>query len=149
MHKRSQSILGLLMMGGVVACGGPFVNFPGGALSGALEPAPKSWVATNEIDTIQFESNPVEPYSVNIWVVALGAHLYVHSGDNRTQWVENIEADPKVRLQVEDTVYELVAERVTDQSEFDRFGDAYADKYYGRPGNEVVSEVYVFRLSAR
>ena len=98
---------------------------------------------------MQLETRPDDPYSVNIWVIALGDHLYVHAGDNRSRWVENMEADPNVRLRVDDSLYDLVAARVTSQEEFDRFGDAYERKYGRRPGNENVAEAYLFRLAAR
>jgi hypothetical protein len=86
---------------------------------------------------------------VNIWAVASGEHLYVHAGANRSAWVEHIEADPKVRLRVNDSIYELAAARVEGQDEFDRFSDAYEKKYGRRPRNENVAEAYLFRLGAR
>ena len=101
------------------------------------------------VTTVQFETNPVEPYSVNIWVIAMDPYLYVHAGANRAQWVENMEADARVRLQVEDSIYELKAARVAGQDEFDRFSDAYEKKYGRRPRNESVEEAYLFRLAAR
>jgi hypothetical protein len=130
-------------------CGGPFVLFPGGALEGQTAAVPESWAFTDEVDTIQLETNPAEPYSVNIWMIAIDPNLYVHAGDNRAQWIENMEADPKVRLQVTDSIYELTAARVESQGVFDRFADAYEKKYGRRPGNENVSEAYLFRLAAR
>ena len=86
---------------------------------------------------------------MNIWVIALDENLYVHAGDNRAAWVENLEADPNVRLQVNDSIYELSGARVETQEEFDRFSDAYEQKYGRRPGNENVAEAYLFRLAAR
>ena len=77
---------------------------------------------------------------MNIWVIALDPHLYVHAGTNRSTWVENIEADPNVRLRVNDSIYELEATRVDAQEEFDRFSDAYEKKYGTRPRNESVRE---------
>ena len=139
-------LLGLALLSG---CGGPFLLVSGGQLEGTLAPLPESWAFTDAIDTIQLETNPAEPYSVNIWVAAVDPFLYVHAGDNRSTWVAHMEADPRVRLQVEDAIFELSAERVTEQAEFDRFSDAYAAKYYGRPGNENVGEAYLFRLSGR
>jgi hypothetical protein len=133
----------------LVACEGPFLLLPGGALEGQPKEAPASWAFTDEIETIQLETRPAEPYSVNIWVTAIDPHLYVHAGDNRAAWVENMEADPDVRLGVEDSVYELSAARVETQDEFDRFSDAYEKKYGRRPGNEDVTEAYLFRLEAR
>ena len=58
--------------------------------------------------TIQLETRPADPYSVNIWVIALGEHLYVHAGANRSEWVEHMEADPNVRLRVGDSIYECI-----------------------------------------
>ena len=144
--RLAASVLVVLWLAG---CEGPFANFPGGALGGTPTAVPGSWAFTDDIDTIQLETNPAEPYSVNIWVVALDDKLYVHAGDNRAAWVAHIEADSSVRLQADDAVYELAASRVTGQAEFDRFADAYADKYYGRPGNENIGEIYLFRLAAR
>ncbi len=133
----------------LAACGGPTLLLPGGALEGPTVAAPDSWAFTDEIDTIQLESGPADPYSVNIWVIALGEHLYVHAGTNRAQWVGNMEADPNVRLQANGSLYELAASRVEGQVEFDRFSDAYESKYGRRPGNEDVTEAYLFRLAAR
>jgi len=132
-----------------LACGGPFVLLPGGALEGEVAPVPESWAFIDEISTIQLETNPAEPYSVNIWVIALGDHLYVHAGANRSAWVGHMEQDPNVRLRAGDSIYELAAARVETQDEFDRFSDAYEAKYGRRPRNEKVTEAYLFRLGPR
>jgi hypothetical protein len=101
------------------------------------------------VDTVQLETRPAQPYSVNIWATAAGEQLYVHAGANRSTWVEYIEADPNVRLRVNESIYELAASRVEDQTEFDRFSAAYEKKYGRRPRNESVAEAYLFRLIAR
>ena len=133
----------------VAGCGGPFVLLPGGALEGAAVATPDSWSFTDEVDTVQLETRPADPYSVNIWVVALDENLYVHAGTNRSKWVENMETDPNVRIRIDDSIYELVASRVEGQQEFDRFSNAYEQKYGRRPGNENADDAYLFRLSAR
>jgi hypothetical protein len=130
-------------------CSGPVVLLPGKALEGQTVAAPAEWAFTDAVSTVQLETQPADPYSVNIWVIALGEHLYVHAGANRSEWVEHMEADPKVRLRVGDSIYELAAARVTGQDEFDRFSDAYEKKYDRRPRNENVAEAYLFRLAAR
>ncbi len=142
-------LLVLLLASPVVGCGGPFVLLPGGALEGETVPLPDGWAFTDEFKTIQLETLPADPYSVNIWVTAAGESLYVHAGASRATWVENMEKDPKVRLRVEDEIYELAAARVTGQDEFDRFSDAYEKKYGRRPRNGNVAEAYLFRLGAR
>jgi hypothetical protein len=60
-----------------------------------------------------------------------------------------MEADSRVRLRADGTIYELEAFRVAEQSEFDRFADVYEKKYGNRPRNESVQEAYLFRLAPR
>ncbi|MDP6977998.1 MAG: nitroreductase/quinone reductase family protein [Myxococcota bacterium] len=132
-----------------VACSGPFVLFPGGALEGRIATAPTDWGFTADTDTIQLETNPGDPYSVNIWAIGLGNVLYVHAGASHATWIENMEADPRVRVRIGETVYELNAARVEDQAEFDRFSAVYEEKYGNPPRNPSVEEAYLFRLRPR
>lgn len=143
------AFVALLLAAPLAGCGGPFVLMPGGALEGSTVAAPADWSFTDAVSTVQLETNPADPYSVNIWAIALGEHLYVHAGANRSTWVEHMEADPKVRVRVNESIYELAAARVGEQAEFDRFSDAYEKKYGRRPRNEKVGEAYLFRLAAR
>ena len=149
MVKRTRFFLTFMLAASIAGCGGPFVLLPGGALEGSTVATPDDWSFTDAVDTVQLETRPADPYSVNIWVIAIGKTLYVHAGANRSKWVENMEADPNVRLRVNDSIYELVASRVDAQEEFDRFSDAYEQKYGRRPRNENVAEAYLFRLAAR
>lgn len=131
------------------ACDGPFLTIPGGALEGSARPVPSDWVFTDEISTIEVETRPTDPYSINIWAVAMDDRLYLHAGANRTRWVRNLEAEPSVRVRIEGSVYDLTASRVRDPGEFADFSDAFERKYDQRPRNENVAEAYVFRLSRR
>jgi hypothetical protein len=149
MITRPALLLALLLIGPMAGCGGPLFLLPGGALQGTTVPTPTSWSFTDDVKTVQLETRPADPYSVNIWVIAIDEHLYVHAGANRSAWVENIEADTNVRLRVDDSIYALVASRVEGQEEFDRFSDAYEAKYGRRPRNGNVAEAYLFRLAAR
>lgn len=142
-------LFALVSIASTVGCSNPWLLMPGGALEGKSSPTPESWSFTDDVETVQLETRPADPYSVNIWVIALGESLYVHAGANRSTWVEYIEADPNVRLRVNDSIYELSASRVDAQGEFDRFSDAYEKKYGRRPRNENVGEAYLFRLAAR
>ena len=123
--------------------------FSGGRLEGNLADSPQDWTELASREVIQLETNPENPYSVNLWIVGEGTDLYVHAGANRAAWVENMEADPDVRLLIGDMLYELKGERVTSQAEFDAFADAYEGKYGRRPRNENVGEAYLFRLIPR
>lgn len=147
--KKSVLLLALVLSASIAGCEGPFVLLPGGALEGATAATPDSWTFTDAVDTVQLETRPHDPYSVNIWATAVGDGLYLHAGANRSAWVEHMEAHPDVRLRVNDSIYELAASRVDSQEEFDRFSDAYESKYGNRPRNESVVEAYLFRLEAR
>lgn len=146
--------LRLLLVGTVLAqaltlgCG-PIVLFPGGQLAGQVHPTPDDWGFLAEISTIQLESRPSDPYSVNIWITEIGSSLYLHAGAKRANWVEHIEADPRVRVRVEDKIFELRGTRVEDEAEFALFANAYEEKFSIRPRNENVDEVYLIRLEAR
>jgi hypothetical protein len=128
---------------------GPVLLMPGGQLSGPVEAAPSDWSFSDEISTIQLETRPADPYSINIWAVGLGDRLYVHAGANRSRWVEHLVADPLVRVRVAGKLYPMATIRVEDAAEFASFADAYEKKYGMRPRNENVSEVYLYRLGAR
>ncbi len=133
----------------LVAGCGPFLVLPGGKLDGVTARAPSDWSFSDEVDTVQLETRPEDPYSVNVWAVAMGPLLYVHAGANRSSWVEHMEANSDVRVRVEDKLYDLRASRVESEDEFARFSDAYEEKYGSRPRNENVAEAYLFRLEAR
>jgi len=141
--------LALVLVGPLPGCQGPFALLPGGALEGPTLAAPDDWSFTDAVSTVQLETRPADPYSVNIWAIGSGDHVYVHAGATRSTWVENMEADPMVRLRVSGSIYEPAAVRVESQDEFDRFSDAYEKKYGRRPRNENVAEAYLFRLGAR
>ena len=124
----------------------PVFMLPGGALSGTVTAAPDDWSFTNTIDTVQIETRPSDPYSVNIWLISLNEAIYIHAGANRATWVEHLESDGTINVRVGEMIYPLHATRVTEQSEFDQFSDAYEQKYDRRPRNENVTEAYLFRL---
>ena len=145
MRKLFAPLLAICFLG----CGSPVALLPGGALEGSVSPAPADWSFSDAVDTVQLETRPGDPYSVNIWMIGLAEHAYVHAGANRAAWVEHMEANPNVRLGVEGALYELAAARVTTQDEFDRFSAAYEKKYGNRPRNESVTEAYLFRLTPR
>jgi len=145
LFARLIALSSLLLLAGC----GPFLFFPGGKLDGSTAQAPSDWSSISEVGTIQLETRPEDPYSVNIWAVGMGPVLYVNAGASRANWVEHMEANADVRVRIEDKLYELRTSRVEDQAEFTRFSDAYEEKYGSRPRNENVEEAYLFRLESR
>ena len=126
-----------------------YIPFSAGELEGTLTPPPADWTEVAAPKVIRLETNPAEPYSVKLWIVGEGDKLYVHAGANRTTWVEHIDVDPRVRVLIEDALFELQAERVTSQEEFDAFAATYKTKYGNRPRNGNVDEAYLFNLTPR
>jgi hypothetical protein len=133
----------------IALAGCDMIPFSGGQLQGEVTPVPAEWSEVASADVIELETNPQAPYSVKLWIIGNGPNLYVHAGANRATWVEHIEADPRVRVLIDGALYELDAQRVTTQTEFDAFSDLYEEKYGRRPRNENVGEAYLFRLLPR
>lgn len=135
-------LLSVVML--VAGCSEPLGVFPGGSLSGEMRQAPLEWMGAPE--TIQLETNPEDPYSINIWAVDIGDKLYIATGEDGTTWSEHIERDPNVRARVDGIVYELVATRVTDPVEHADVLDMYIQKYDVDVEGSWVETGMIFRL---
>lgn len=132
----------------LLACD-PLVMIPGGSLSGEVKPAPASWSFTDAVETVQLETRPEDPYSVNIWGVAVGDDFYVASGKADNTWARAIAEDDRVRLRVEGAVYELRAVRDDSPEGRDLFLAAAQAKYDFEPDPGQASDAVLFRLVAR
>ena len=130
------------------ACGGPLVVFPGGALNGPVRPAPQGFGFARDAGTVQLETRPEDAYSVNIACTVVGDQIYVSAGANRARWVEHIEANPLVRLRIDGEIYELRAERGTDEAEMRAFAAEWTQNRWARDPT-TLAEVWVYRLEAR
>jgi hypothetical protein len=107
----------------------PFIGFPGGGLSGVATEKPDQWGPEAQAYTVQVETRPADPYSVNLWGVAIGPDYYVATSEVGTEWSRNLDADPNVRLKISDAVYALQAVKVSKANERKRVSDAYLQKY--------------------
>jgi hypothetical protein len=139
----------LLFALAVTACKGPWLLLPGGKLDGASAPAPSEWTLPEDSGTAQLETRPDDPYSVNIAFTVLDRHLYVNAGGTETQWVKNIAANPRVRLRMDGTLYDLRAERVTDPGEIQAFAAAWLAQSTFRRDPTGFDEVWLYRLAPR
>jgi len=131
----------------VLACD-PIVMIPGGELAGELQPAPENWAFTNEVDTVQLETNPDDPYSVNIWCVATERGLYV-AGSKTSQWTENVSADGRVRLRVDGKLYELMGTEASADADVEAFVAAAGVKYDFEMEPDQREASILFRLDPR
>ena len=140
--------LGLVL--GALACNGPIVMLPGGQLEGEVAPTPEWTSLEDPYGTAQLETLPEDPYSVNLAYTVVDGRLYVNAGDTETRWVENMNADPRVRLRIDGRIYELRAERVRDPEEIAAFGQVWTSQsFFLRDPSQLDGEVWVDRLVAR
>jgi hypothetical protein len=142
-----RKLLVLLSTAAVVACG-PLVMLPGGKLSGGVKPVPADWSFSDSIDTVQLETRPRDPYSVNVWGTAAGADFYI-GGSKKNRWIAHIAEDPNVRLKLGDDVYELRAELTDDPADLDAFLAAVKRKYDFEPEPDQRAEAVLLKLEAR
>ncbi len=143
----SAAIVTLAVTG--VGCNGPFALLPGGRLDGEVKPAPSDWAFAGEYGTVQLETHPVDPYSVNIAFTVIEGRLYINAGDTQTRWVKNIAASPLVRLRMNGALYDLRAERVTDAAEISAFGRVWTSQSMFLRDPSELDEVWLYRLASR
>lgn len=150
---RPRTTLALLLP--LLVATGPCGPIPGGRLDGAAASAPADWRFTDAVSTIQVETRPEEPYSVTTWCFTDGAGLYVPSrGAAEKPWVQHVGRDPRVRLRIEDRVYEMTATRVTDEAELRRLIPLLRAKYrmarWGMDDDPAASPgTWFFRMAPR
>lgn len=109
-----------LLLGGITACGGPFLMLPGGALTGQTFTAPvDDWSFVNDT-FLELETRPDDPYSVQLNYVVRDGKLYIDPAEGR-EWLEHIREDPRVRARFGSTVYPLIAVLVGKPGELEDF----------------------------
>lgn len=131
----------------LVSCGEPISMIPGGELSGQVQAPPPDWSDIPE--TIQVETRPSNPYSINIWSVAIGHDLYISTGAGGTTWSEFIKSDSRVRTRVGTSLYKLNAVSVSDAAERSRVVSAYVARYDLDKDDNWVQAGLIFRLDRR
>lgn len=97
-----------LALGGAPACSGPFLVFPGGALSGELVTEPVTDWSFASGGTLELETRPQHPYSVTLRAVVRDGVLYVDAAERR-RWHAFLRADRRVRVRIAGRVYPLEA----------------------------------------
>ena len=142
------AVLGLLVL---CACGGgPVLPFlPGGAISGEVKAVPDDWSFAADAGTVQLETRPEDPYSVNIVCVPLNGKLYIYAGDTETEWAQHISVKAEVRFRLAGDVYELRAQRVTDTATVQAFGDAWVERSPLSTHAADYAEMWMYELVAR
>jgi hypothetical protein len=143
-----RSLVAFSALFAILACR-PLVMLPGGELSGSLKAPPGDWAFSNSIKTVQLETRPKAPYSVNIWGVGVGEWFYVAAGNAESRWARNIAENPQVRLKLGESLYELRAVRTEAPAELDAFLAAVKRKYDFEPDPDQRASAALFRLEPR
>ena len=147
----------LLLLAVALLCGcGPLGPIPGGRLRGDLHSAPSSgWAFTEAIETIQLETSPDDPHSVNAWCGTFQGNLYVPTSlilgaddPEEREWVRNVLADPRIRIRIAGTIYELRAVRVDDATGREGARTALLAKYEVE-ADAHAEAAWIFRLGPR
>ena len=144
---------------------GPFLVFPGGRLRGTLDPGEiVDWRQTHDVEFVQIETRPNDPYSVQVYGVGSERGFYIASqgwrgmmgSTDRARWVEHLAEDPRLRLRIGRMIYPLSATRIEAASEIEfvralfreKYGEAAEDWGFWRddPG---LHEFFVYRLEPR
>ncbi len=137
-------LFGVACVLAATGCSEPLVTIPGGQLTGGDREPPATW--SDVPGTVQLETRPRDPYSINIWGVGIGSDLYVATGDDGTKWSAFIEQDPRVRVRIDGDLYRLEARLVHEDEERRWVAQAYADKYDVDPEDGWVASGMIFRL---
>lgn len=128
----------------------PIAIIPGGELSGEVVAVPPSWSVMGATKTVQLETRPADPYSINIWAVGIGQDLYVAAGAGKdVRWTAYIAENPDVRLRLASSIFELRATRVLDEAERLRVVNKYARKYDLDINDNFVEDAWLYRLDPR
>ncbi len=115
--KTASMVLGLT---GAIACGGPFLVFPGGELSGELATAPvRDWSFVTD-QFIDLETRPEDPYSVELNYTVRDGKLYIDPAEGR-RWLENLRQDPRARVRFGERIYPVTAVLVGKPGELEGF----------------------------
>lgn len=150
MRRSFRRCCALALCAAVLAACEPVFVFAGGRVGGVEEAPPANWGFAESVDTVQVETRPADPYSVNVWGVGVGARFYVAASDGAdARWAQAIKADSRVRLKVGERVFPLAAERVLDAAELNDVAAAYAAKYDTDREQSFVDAAWVYRLSPR
>lgn len=113
MRRTAKTLLSIVVLVLLAGCDGPFWQFPGGALSGVEQSLTTATIPA-EGGVLQLETDPTEPYSVNVGFRTINGDIYIDPAPERG-WYQRIDANPSVRIRLEGdaNVYPATAVVVT------------------------------------
>jgi len=119
---KSTRLAALLMMCVLAgACSGPFIWLPGGKLEGP-ESALNAADLPPEGGVMQLETNPADPYSVNVGFQLIEGRIFIDPAEER-RWYQHLSANPQVRIRFEgeEKILTAMAVPVTEEAVLAQF----------------------------
>ena len=111
----------VIFLSAYLACGGPMLVFPGGALSGEVVTEPiEDWSFVSDEPFVDLETTPDDPYSVQLNYILREGKLYIDPAEGRT-WFEHLKEDLNVRIRFGDKIYPVTAVLVGRPGELEGF----------------------------
>ena len=104
----------------LVGCGGPFLVFPGGELSGEVVTEPVDDWSFVDATFVDLETRPEDPYSVELNYVVKDGKLYIDPAEGRT-WFGYLRENPDVRVRFGDRIYPVRAVLVGEPGQIEGF----------------------------
>ena len=128
----------------------PMTPLPGGSLKGDVVSGPVfDWSFASGERFCKLETRHGEPRSITVSCLVSDGKLYVGcSGCSERHWSQALIQEPNVRYQVLDKIYNLVATRVTDQTEVNSVWLTRATKYGDDSPEPAPQDFWFFRLSS-
>ncbi len=112
------ALLPLLLLAS--GCGGPFLVFPGGALSGEVVREPvEDWSFVDDT-FLELETRPEKPYSVQLNYFVRDGELLIDPAEGR-RWFDYLREDPRVRVRFGSKVYPATAVQVAEPGQLEGF----------------------------
>jgi len=138
------------------ACGGPLGPLGGGKLSGEEATLPNGdWSFAQGIEVVQLETQPADPQSINIWIGVLDDQLYLPTslilGEEdpaERGWVQQVTANPSIRLRVNGVVYPAQAQRVSDAALIAQVKSFMLQKYE-EEATPQSDKAWIYRIDPR
>lgn len=140
------ALFSLLMLS---ACSGPLGPIAGGELEGEPIEWPDDWSYTNEIENVLLQTNPLDPYSVTIWIIVSNGVPYIAAGDQNSRWATNIRNNPEVIISIEGRLISAQATPVVSEEEILNASKLYMQKYEMEQEDFDDADGMLFRLSPR
>ncbi len=117
---RARAVAFACLASGLLACGGPILIFPGGALSGEVVTEPVTDWSFVDDAFVDLETRPSDPYSVELNYFVRDGRLYLDPAEGRA-WLDHIREDPRVRVRFGGKVYPARAVLVGGPGEVEGF----------------------------